>query len=124
MMESIWDGEGLFLSLALSLRMNSLLTGHLSEAEVWPGPWVEQVGVQLGSLEVWAVERQVGQTLILEQIGSFWRWLCFLQVRQYLGVIWMCWDLLDLRRMVWWILVSLLRKAWAEVLELKVTRIA
>ena len=36
----------------------------------------------------------------------------------------MCWDLLDLRRMVWWILVSQLRKAWAEVLELKVTRIA
>ena len=100
MMESIWDGEGLFLSLALSLRMNSLLTGHLSEAEVWPGPWVEQVGVQLGSFEVWAVERQVGQTGILEQIGSFWRWLCFLQVRQYLGVIWMCWDLFDLRRMV------------------------
>ena len=53
--------------------MNSRFTGHLSEAEVWPGPWVEQVGVQLGSLEVWAVERQVGQTLILEQIGSLWR---------------------------------------------------
>ena len=114
----------MFLILALSLRMYSWLTGHLSEAEVWPGPWVEQVGVQLGSLEVWAVERQVGQTGILEQIGSFLRWLCFLQVRQYLGVIWMCRDLFDLRRMVWWILVSQLRKAWAEVLESKVTRIA
>ena len=48
MMESIWDGEGLFLSLALSLRINSLLTGHLSEAEVWPGPWVEQGGGTVG----------------------------------------------------------------------------
>ena len=62
MMESIWDGEGLFLIMALSFRMNSWLIGHLSEAEVWPGPWVEQVGVQLGSFDVWAVERQVGQT--------------------------------------------------------------
>ena len=71
MMESIWDGEGLFLILALSLRIYSRLMGHLSEAEVWPGPWDEQVGVQLGSLTVWAVERQVGQTGTLEQIGSF-----------------------------------------------------
>ena len=70
----------------LSLRMNSLLMGHLSEAEVWPGPWVEQVGMQESCLTVCEGERQVGHTGILEQVGSLRRWECFRQMVQYLGV--------------------------------------
>ena len=63
--------------------------GHRAEAEVWPSPWEEHVGRQLGCLVLWSRDRQVGQTRIFEQVGSFLRWECLRQVVQYLGTMWM-----------------------------------
>ena len=48
-MASIWEEVGLDLSFSRSRLMNSRLVGQRSEAEVWPSPWEEQVGLQ----EVW-----------------------------------------------------------------------
>ena len=95
--------------------------GHLSEAEVWPWPWVEQVGMQEFCLTVWEVERQVGHTRIFEQVGSLRRWECLRQMVQYLGVTCMWMDLFSLRMRACWILVSSLRKDWAAADEVKET---
>ena len=73
MMVSIWDGVVFSLSLARSCWMYSLLIGHLSEADVWPSPWEEHLGVQEFWCEVCWVDKQVGQTLILVQAGSCMR---------------------------------------------------
>ena len=48
-MASIWEEVGLDLSFSRSRLINSRLVGQRSEAEVWPSPWEEQVGLQ----EVW-----------------------------------------------------------------------
>ena len=53
--------------------MYSLFVGHLSEAELWPGPWVKHVGMQVGDLTMCEMDRQVGQTRTLDQEGSFFR---------------------------------------------------
>ena len=73
MRDSILSIEVLEKILFLLFRMNFLFFGHLSEAEVWTRPWVEQVGLQVGNFWVWVVDRQVVQTGILEQVGSFLR---------------------------------------------------
>ena len=101
--------------------MKSRLIGHLSEAEVWPWPWVEQVGMQESCLTVCVVDRQVGHTNTFEQARSLRRWECFRQMVQYLGVMWIWIDLFCFRMRVCWSLVSTLRKAWAVAGELKVT---
>ena len=63
----------------LCLMTYSRFLVHRSEAEVWPGPHEEQVGIQWGVLVVCWVDRHVGQTGILEQMEAFFLWVCLRQ---------------------------------------------
>ena len=70
-MLSIWAKLGLLLSLDLSRRTKLRLVGQRSEAEVCPtSPCVAHIFLQVERGMVCSVDKQVGQTRILEQASS------------------------------------------------------
>ena len=57
--------------------MKLRLVGQRSEAEVCPAsPCVAHIFLQVEVESVWSVDKQVGQTGVLEQASSPLRWEC------------------------------------------------